>query len=253
MPPTPHIQRLRARARLGLGSALTIAAACSSGTATNRVPPTGVLGVVGGGAGGNSGGGGGGSGSVVALYALSTIRGSAPPVRLASDSVSTTDSVSVFRAWVDSSLISLNTDTTATEIDYVAIHEQRTGAAIASPFTDSVVFADTSSGTYIYNAGTGTVAVSLTNVSNNQLTTAATYDFANNALTGKLTYAAYNVFGQLVVRDTATFVYTERGSSLKDALPPGPLHITSRRVVVTRTTAPDLTLGLRVRVPLPRQ
>lgn len=218
---------MRAHIAVGMAAIAAMATACTS-TATNATPPTGVFGLFGG-SGSGTGGSGGGSGGidVVATYTLKTVNGSALPALLVDDSVVTTDSTHIFRAWLDSALISLNTDTTAIAINFVSLFETRTGTGLsgATYSGDSVVTPDTLTGTYQYNVTAATVLVSLVDtVNSSPVYTSLVFGVTTDSLVADVTYTVFDLSGIPQTTTAATFVYTNSGPSLQDVVsrPLGP-------------------------------
>jgi hypothetical protein len=227
--------RGNSRIRHGLGRAvacvfaLTVAACW---TADNRgvTPPSGVIGIVPGGSSGSTGG------AVTGLYTLQTLRDTAVPALIFYDSTTGVDDT-VFAVTYDSSSISLNTDTSAMEIDFLTIRDIRVGADSAVNRMES--FGDTTFGSYSVSGQN--VTLTLTDTVGGAHTVTTVYAAANNALTGKLTYSLYNTAGQFVATDTSTAVYALTGP---------PTDETSRTLAPrhTKSTAPAGALQLR---PLP--
>jgi hypothetical protein len=113
------------RIRHGLRAAACIgavaAAACWTADNNGVTPPSGVIGISPGGSSGSSGG------NVSGLYRLETLRDTAVPALIFYDSAASVDDT-VFAVTYDSSSISLNTDTTAVEIDFLTIRDIRQSA-----------------------------------------------------------------------------------------------------------------------------
>jgi hypothetical protein len=113
---------------------------------------------------GGGGGGGGGSGTnaaglaPAALYRLLRVNGDSLPYNLMPGGVedsTSTDSVRVIDFVLDSSYISLNSDSTVTRIDYLYVRDRRSGAV--NPTTVCNVtpeyVADSSAGTFSDSSG----------------------------------------------------------------------------------------------------
>lgn len=224
--------RGNSRIRHGLGRAVACVfavtvAACW--TADNRgvTPPSGVIGIVPGGSSGSNGG------ALTGLYTLQTLRDTAVPALIFYDSTKGVDDT-VFAATYDSSSISLNTDTSAVEIDFLTVRDIRVGADSAVNRMES--FGDTTFGSYSVSGQT--VTLSLTDTVGGAHTVTTVYAAANNALTGKITYSFYNTAGQFVTTDTSTAVYALTGP---------PTDQTSRTLEPrhAKPTAPAGTLRLR--------
>jgi len=218
---TSQARRMRAHIAVGVAAIAAMATACTS-TTTNTTPPTGIFGLTGG-SGSGTGGSGGGSGGidVVATYTLKTVNGSALPALLVDDSVVTTDSMHIFRAWLDSALISLNSDTTAIAINFVSLFETRTGTGLSgATYTgDSVVTPDTLTGTYQYNVTAATVLVSLVDtVNSSPVYTSLVFGVTTDSLVADVTYTVFDLSGIPQTTTAATFVYTNSGPSLQDVL-----------------------------------
>jgi hypothetical protein len=112
----------------------------------------------------NGGGGGSGSGTnsaglaPAALYRLIRVNGDTLPFNLMPGGVedsTTTDSVRVINFILDSSYISLNSDSTVTRIDYLNIRDRRSGATNPSTVcaVTPILVADTSSGVFSDSSG----------------------------------------------------------------------------------------------------
>lgn len=112
-----------------------------------------------GGGGGGAGGGSGAPGAAPAgLYRLVRVNGDTLPIDLMPGGVedsTTTDSVRVINFILDSSYISLNTDSTVTRIDYLSIRDRRSGAINPSTVcaVTPVLVADSSSGSFTDSTG----------------------------------------------------------------------------------------------------
>ncbi|MFI5249945.1 MAG: hypothetical protein ACHQTF_08240 [Gemmatimonadales bacterium] len=244
------------RIRHGLRAAACILAVASAAcwTADNNgvTPPNGVIGITPGGSGGSTGG------DVSGLYRLETLRDTAVPALIFYDSASSVDDT-IFAVTYDSSSISLNTDTTAVEIDFLTIRDIRQSAD--SDVNRMESFGDTTFGTY--NVSGANVTLSLTDTVGGAHTVITDYAFASNALTGLITYSLYNTAGQFVATDTSTAVYAligpatnatshalaprSRAAGVPEALRPRP-PAGARRITVGAMTP----LGARTwRVPAP--
>lgn len=111
-----------------------------------------------------SGGGSGGTGTnsaglaPAALYRLIRVNGDTLPFNLMPGGVedsTTTDSARVINFILDSSYISLNTDSTVTRIDYLSIRDRRSGATNPSTVcaVTPILVADSSSGVFSDSSG----------------------------------------------------------------------------------------------------
>jgi hypothetical protein len=162
-------------------------------------------------------GGGGGSGggtapglAPAALYRLVKVNGNPLPFNFGGteDSVVTTDSTRVINFLLDSSYISLNTDSSATEIDYLSIRDERI-STVHPPANFNYVnyhVADTSSGTWSDSTGQPTIELLIGKVSN------IGYQYSGDTLTANYAYNVIdsvntNVFG------LGYFVYQNVGKS----------------------------------------
>ena len=195
------------RIRHGLRAAACIlavaAAACWTADNNGVTPPNGVIGITPGGSSGSSGG------DVSGLYRLETLRDTAVPALIFYDSASSVDDT-IFAVSYDSSSISLNTDTTAVEIDFLTIRDIRQSAD--SDVNRMESFGDTTFGSY--GVSGANVTLSLTDTVGGAHTVITDYAFASNALTGLITYSLYNTAGQFVATDTSTAVYALIGLAM---------------------------------------
>jgi hypothetical protein len=233
---TGDSDRRGARIRPGIGRAviglLVLAAlACGPGVSKNATAPSGVFGVLGGGTPGSNGG------NITGTYRLQTAGGRTVPTRIFYDS--TTGAVdTVFAASFDSSFISLNTDSSAREIDYLTIRDIR-------PPGDSNVnrterFGDTVGGTYHVSGTSITLTLNDTIGGPHQVVTQFTE--TPNTITAVLTYSLYNTSGNLETTDTTTVVYDLTGPPLSDRLP---THVVSPRPGPSAASAVQTPLRLR--------
>jgi hypothetical protein len=205
---------------------LLTASACLRGSSTNATTPTGVIGPTGGG--GTSSGGS----PYAGLYTLQDVDDSTLPFQLAYDSVTGADTMRVFQAWIDSSFISLNDDSTAVEMDYLEIRDVRT--ATDSSFNREISFGDTLTGSY--SVTSTTITVQLTDTISGEVN--VTYTIAGSGtFSGAVPYALYNTDNQLAASGTATYTFAYSGAPLDDAALPG-----HKKVLQSR----------RFRVPLER-
>ncbi len=191
---------------VGLGA---LAACSSDGSPTGAIPPSGVTGV-----GGGTQGGGGGSGSGSSgMYTLVSVNDSSPPVQLFYDSASGNgtngDTTTVFAGTLDSSFISLNTNGTAKEFDYLQVYEVRESSIPGdSNFSRTISIADSTSGTYTLTGKTVTVTRG-----DSTGTFVTTFALSGTTLTGQVPYSVDSPYG-FPVEGTVTLVYDRTGSSL---------------------------------------
>jgi hypothetical protein len=161
-------------------------------------------------------GGGGGSGAntaglaPAALYRLIRVNGSPLPFNFGGteDSVVTTDSTRVINFLLDSSYISLNTDSSAMEIDYMSIRDERISTTHPPANFNYVNYhvVDTSTGTWSDSTGQPTIELLTGKVSN------IGYQYSGDTLTANYAYNVIdsvntNVFG------TGYFTYQNVGKS----------------------------------------
>jgi hypothetical protein len=197
--------------RLVAVALLLIVPACIKGSNTNAAPPTGVIGPTGGG-GTNSGGGAPYAGT----YMLQDVNDSTLPFQLAYDSVTGLDTMRVFQAWIDSSFISLNDDSTAQEMDYLEIRDVRT--ATDSSFNREIEFGDTLSGSY--TATSTTITVQLTDTISGIVN--VTYALGGSGtFSGSVPYELFNTDNQLAASGTATYTYAFHGAPINGTAVPG--------------------------------
>jgi len=229
-------RRGHSRIRQGLGRAVAVAlaigtVACFTSDNRGLTPPSGVIGITPGGSSGSSGG------SVPGLYTLQSLRDTVVPALIFYDSTTGVDDT-VFAATFDSSWISLNTDTSAREIDFLTIRDIRTDAD--SDVNRTVSFADTTFGDYSVSGETVTLSLNDTVGGVHTVTTQYTASFTTfNILTGKITYSLYNTAGNFVATDTSTAVYVLSG------LPDHEVSRGARQSERRAATGPSGTLHLR--------
>jgi hypothetical protein len=200
-----------AACRLVAVALLLTLSACLRGSNTNSGTPTGVIGPTGGG--GNNGGGGS---PYAGTYQLTSVNDSGLPFQLAYDSVTGLDTMRVFQAWIDSSFISLNEDSTAVEMDYLEIRDVRT--ATDSSFNREISFGDTLSGSY--SVASTTITVQLTDTVSGEVNVIYTIA-GSGTFSGSVPYVLYNTDNQLAASGTATYTYAYHGPPLNDAAVPG--------------------------------
>lgn len=188
---------------LGLGA---LAACVSDGTPTGATPPSGITGVGGGTAGG---GGSSGGGSSPGLYTLVSVNDTVPPVLMFYDSSTGTDTTAVFSGTLDSSFISLNTNGSATEWDYLTAYELRESSRPGdSSFSRTVTVFDSTAGTYTVSGS----VVTLTR--EDTLGTFVTmFTIKAGTLTGQVPFTVYNSYG-FPVSGTVALVYNRTGSPI---------------------------------------
>ena len=163
-------------------------------------------------------GGGGGSGSggnkaglaPAALYRLIRVNGAILPFNFGGteDSVVTTDSTRIINFLLDSAYISLNTDSSAMEIDYMSIRDERISTTHPPANFNylNLHVVDTSTGTWSDSTGQPTIELLSGNVSN------IGYQYSGDTLTANYAYnvidsVSTNVFG------TGYFTYQNVGKS----------------------------------------
>lgn len=217
--------------RAAIGLFALAAVACGPGVSKNATAPSGVFGVVGGGGSGSSGS------DFRGTYRLQTAGGVTVPTQIFYDSTLGA-SDTVFAASFDSSFISLNTDSSAREIDYLTFRDIRTDA-------DSDVhrierFGDTTTGSYHVSGTSITLTLNDTIGGPHQVITQFTE--SNNTITALLTYSLYNTSGTFVITDTTTVVYDLTGPPLSDRLP---THVVSPRSATPAASAVQAPLRLR--------
>lgn len=162
------------------------------------------------------GGGGGGSGGLApgeapaALYRLVLVNGKALPFDFGGgkDSLVNVDSTRVIDFLLDSSYISLNTDSTAIEIDYMNITDVRS-ATVQPPGNFNIrnhFVADTSVGVWSDSTGQPTIELLSGKVSN------IGYLYSGDTLSGNYAYNIIDSVGTNVP-GTAVFKYQNIGKS----------------------------------------
>lgn len=203
----------RARAAIaGVAVVLAVAAAaCFTGTDKNGSTPTGVIGPTGGG-----GSSGGGNGALYnGTYLLQDVDDSTLPFQLAFDSVSGGDTTRSFRAWMDSSRLYLNSDSTAEETDYLSILDVR--SAPDSSYNRPISFGDTLYGTF--SPLEGSITVQLTDTVSGIVN--VTYTVSGSTLTGTVPYVLYNTDNQLAATGQATYLFVYSGPPLHNVVGEG--------------------------------
>jgi len=191
-------------------------------------------------------GGGGGSGgntaglAPAALYRLITVFGKPLPYNYGGgeDSVVTTDSTRVINFLLDSSYISLNTDSTVIEIDYLSIRDERIATTHPPANFNYVNYhvADTSTGTWSDSTGQPTIELLTGFVSN------IGYQYSGDTLTANY---AYNIIDSTNtdVFGTGYFTYQNIGKSFSNVVVRhGSGFQSSSPIRETRTNSPSLSL-----------
>jgi hypothetical protein len=175
----------------------------------NVTAPTGVIGPRGGGGSNTSGGS-----SYAGTYRLTAVNDSSLPHQLFYDSASGTgssgDTTRVFQAIMDSSVLSLNTDSTAVEYDYVTIRDDRT--ADTSFQTGPIEIGDTTAGTWSVSGST--VIVTRTDTVGGTHSVVTDFTSTSGALTGVELYVLYYTTGGIATSGQATFTYSYSGAPL---------------------------------------
>jgi len=193
-------------------------------------------------------GGGGGSGgntpglAPAALYRLVLVNGKPLPYTYGptgtEDSVVTTDSTRIIDFVLDSSYISLNTDSSAMEIDYISFHDVRT-APTQPPGNFNLpptLVADTSTGTWSDSTGQPTILLLTGKVSN------LGYQYSGDTLTGNYAYNESDIEGTNVP-GTAVFKYQNIGKSFSNVVVHhGSGFHSASPIRETRTNSPSLSL-----------
>ncbi len=191
------------------------------------------------------GGGGGTSGNSAglapaALYRLITVFGKPLPYNFggAEDSVVTTDSTRVINFLLDSSYISLNTDSSAVEIDYLSIRDERIATTHPPANFNYVNYhvADTSTGTWSDSTGQPTIELLTGQVSN------IGYQYNGDTLTANYAYNIIDSTGTDVF-GTGYFTYQNIGKSFSNVVVRhGSGFQSSSPIRETRTNSPSLSL-----------
>lgn len=225
--------RRRRTVLVTVGGLVAVAAACFSGTSKDATAPSGAFGIQGGGTGGSSGA------SFQGTYRLLTVSGQTVPAQLFYDST-TGAADTIFAATFDSSFISLNSDSSAREIDYLTFRDIRSDSAVHR----IEIFGDTTGGFYRVSGTSVTLTLNDTVGGPHQVITQ--YTGTNNQITALLTYSLYNTGGGFVTTDTATVVYALSGPPLSDRVPP---HAVSPRTGSASASA--IRAPLRFSAPPP--
>jgi hypothetical protein len=191
-------------------------------------------------------GGGGGSGgntaglAPAALYRLIDVNGKPLPFNFGGteDSVVTTDSTRVINFLLDSSYISLNTDSTVIEIDYLSIRDERIATTHPPGNFNYVNYhvADTSTGTWSDSTGQPTIELLTGFVSN------IGYQYSGDTLTANY---AYNIIDSTNtdVFGTGYFTYQNIGKSFSNVVVRhGSGFESASPIRETRTNSPSLSL-----------
>ena len=168
-----------------------------------------------GGGGGNGGGGGAPPGAApAALYRLVSVNNNALPYTFggAEDSVVTTDSTRVINFLLDSSYISLNTDSTAVEIDYMTMRDERFSVTVHPPANFNLTpfhVADTSTGTWSDSTGQPVILLLTGKVSN------IGYQYSGDTLSANYAYNVTDSVGTMV-SGIGVFKYQNIGKSFSN-------------------------------------
>jgi len=192
------------------------------------------------GGGGGSGGGNTAGLAPAALYRLIRVNGAVLPFNFGGteDSVVTTDSTRVVNFLLDSSYISLNTDSSAIEIDYLSFRDERIATTHPPGNFNYVNYhvADTSTGTWSDSTGQPTIELLTGQVSN------IGYQYSGDTLTANY---AYNVIDSTNtdVFGTGYFTYQNIGKSFSDVVVRhGSGFHSASPIRETRTNSPSLSL-----------
>jgi hypothetical protein len=181
------------------------AAACFTSSDRGTSPPTGVIGILPGGSKGSNGG------NFDGTYRLQTAHGIPVPALLFYDSTLGTNDT-VFSASFDSSFISLNTDNSAREVDFLTVRDIRTDGD--SDVNRTVSFGDTTGG--IWSVSGQTVTLTRTDTVGGAHQVVTQFTASSNLLTGVITFSLFNTAGNFVATDTATVVYAFTGPPLSN-------------------------------------
>lgn len=189
-----------------------------------------------------TGGGGGGSGTgansaglaPAALYKLVKVNGAALPVNLMPGGVedsTTTDSTRVIDFILDSSYISLNTDSSVTRIDYIYVRDRRSGATNPSTICNvtPVFVADTSFGAFSDSSGQPEIEL----LSGFQIQNVG-WQYTGDTLTATTPYELHDsgcLPTQIIT--SAYFTYQNIGAPLNNALRAAPGYRSSRAAMST--------------------
>ncbi len=164
--------------------------------------------------GGGGGGGGGGANSAgaapAALYRLVKVNGNPLPFTVDSDSVTVVgDSSRVIHIVLDSSIISLNTDSTVTQIDYFNIRDFRQSHNNVPPNRpinwSAISFPDTSNGIWSDSTGQPIIELLVGRVNN------IGYLYSGDTLTANYPFT-YTDTSNTTVAVLASFTYQNVGS-----------------------------------------
>ena len=192
------------------------------------------------GGGGGSGGGNSAGLAPAALYRLVAVNGKSLPFNFGGteDSVVTTDSTRVINFLLDSGYISLNTDSTAVEIDYLTIRDERL-ATVHPPVNFNKfwpLLADTSTGTWSDSTQQPTIELLTGFVSN------IGYQYHGDTLTANYAYNIIDSVGTDVF-GTGYFKYQNIGKSFTDVVVRrGSGFDSASPIRESRTNSPSLSL-----------
>jgi hypothetical protein len=190
---------------------------------------------------GGSGGNGAPAGlAPAALYRLVAVNGKVLPYNFGGteDSVVTTDSIRVINFLLDSSLISLNTDSTVIEIDYLSFRDERIAPTHPPANFNYVNYrvADTSTGTWSDSTGQPTIELLTGFVSN------IGYLYSGDTLTANYAYNIIDSTGTDVF-GVGYFKYQNIGKAFFNVVGRrGSESRASSPVRESRTSSPSLSL-----------
>jgi hypothetical protein len=224
-----HRRSARKSGAIAAAILLCAGAACFNGQSTNEQAPTGVIGPTGGG--GTSGGGGT---LYAGTYSLQDVDDSTLPFQLAYDSAVGGDTSRVFQAWIDSSTIYLNNDSSAEEMDYLTIRDVRT--ATDSSFNREISFGDTLAGTF--SSTESAITVDLTDTVSGEVN--VTYTVSGSTFSGSVPYDLYNTDNQLAASGTASYEFVFVGPPPDAAVVMSPA---TRSAVIRRGLGPSSAAG----------
>jgi hypothetical protein len=141
------------------------------------------------------------------------------PVRFIYDSVSNIDTVVVFGVTFDSSFISLNTDNSVNQSDYVTLYEYRSSTIPGdSNFNRTDTVYSLTGGSYKISGTTLTITrVDTAHGYRTEITTFAIGAGTPTTLTGSVPYTVDNSYGQTVT-GTVTLIYKKTGASAYSVL-----------------------------------
>ncbi len=168
------------------------------------------------GSGGGGGGGGSSNGAAPGLFKLITANGAALPFYLDSDSIATNDSTHVKVFALDSSILSLNTDSSVLQYDYYHIRDVR-NAFLGPKFTYiRPLVVDTSVGAWSVTTGLGEL---ITYGAGSRVSTQQ-FNFLADSLYGPVDCTFTDSVGTLDVCSATDFTYKRRGTALQQRVLP---------------------------------